>query len=171
MNQPWIYMLSPSRTPLPPPSPSYPSGSSQCTSPEHPSEVFKRNQWPHSICLVPIIWRLVYWFMGLAGNLGEYQERGPVWITNHSFLVCEAGSNEDSKQVLSCCSHHRLPLTDQGSAISFFKFGQDLIWHFVPLRGIKRKVLESLQTTKSLGNGRFGEGLKFKVGSVSGSSF
>ena len=35
MNQPWIYMCSPSRSPLPPPSPSHPSGSSQCTRPEH----------------------------------------------------------------------------------------------------------------------------------------
>ena len=35
MNQPWIYMCSPSRSPLPPPSPSRPSGSSQCTRPEH----------------------------------------------------------------------------------------------------------------------------------------
>ena len=35
VNQPWIYMCSPSRSPLPPPSPSDPSGSSQCTSPEH----------------------------------------------------------------------------------------------------------------------------------------
>ena len=35
MNQPWIYMCSPSWNPLPPPSPSHPSGSSQCTSPEH----------------------------------------------------------------------------------------------------------------------------------------
>ena len=31
-----VYMCSPSWTPLPPPSPSHPSGSSQCTSPEHP---------------------------------------------------------------------------------------------------------------------------------------
>ena len=37
MNQPWIYMCCPTRFPLPPPSPSHPSGSSQCTSPEHPS--------------------------------------------------------------------------------------------------------------------------------------
>ena len=36
MNQPWVYMCSPSWTPLPPPSLSQPSGSSQCTSPEHP---------------------------------------------------------------------------------------------------------------------------------------
>ena len=36
MNQPWVYMCSPSWPFLPPPSPSHPSGSSQCTSPEHP---------------------------------------------------------------------------------------------------------------------------------------
>ena len=36
MNLPWVYMCSPSWTLLPPPSPSHPSGSSQCTSPEHP---------------------------------------------------------------------------------------------------------------------------------------
>ena len=31
-----VYMCSPSWSPLPPPSPFHPSGSSQCTSPEHP---------------------------------------------------------------------------------------------------------------------------------------
>ena len=36
MNQPWVYMCFPFWTPLPPPSPSHPSGSPQCTSPEHP---------------------------------------------------------------------------------------------------------------------------------------
>ena len=37
MNLPWVYMCSPSWTSLPPPSPSHPSGSSQCTSPKHPA--------------------------------------------------------------------------------------------------------------------------------------
>ena len=36
MNQPWVYICSPSWMPPPPPSPSHPSGSFQCTSPEHP---------------------------------------------------------------------------------------------------------------------------------------
>ena len=36
MNQQWVYMCSPSCGPLPPPCSSYPSGSSQCTRPEHP---------------------------------------------------------------------------------------------------------------------------------------
>ena len=37
MNLPQVYMRSPSWTLLPPPSPFHPSGSSQCTSPEHPA--------------------------------------------------------------------------------------------------------------------------------------
>ena len=41
MNQPWVYMCSPSWTPLPLPSPSHPSGSSQCTSPELPVSCIK----------------------------------------------------------------------------------------------------------------------------------
>ena len=41
MNQPWVYMCSPSWPPLPLPSPSHPSGSSQCTSPEHPASCIK----------------------------------------------------------------------------------------------------------------------------------
>ena len=41
MNQPWVYMCSPSWTPLPPPSPSHLSGSTQCTSPEHPVSCIK----------------------------------------------------------------------------------------------------------------------------------
>ena len=36
MNPPQVYMCSPSRTLLPPPSPYHLSGSSQCTSPKHP---------------------------------------------------------------------------------------------------------------------------------------
>ena len=36
MNPPQVYLCSPSRTLLPPPSPYHPTGSSQCTSPKHP---------------------------------------------------------------------------------------------------------------------------------------
>ena len=41
MNPPRVYMCFPSWTPFSPPSPSYPSGSSQCTSPEHPVSCIK----------------------------------------------------------------------------------------------------------------------------------
>ena len=40
MNQPWIYMCSTSRSPLPPPSPPDPSRSSQCTRSEHLSHAY-----------------------------------------------------------------------------------------------------------------------------------
>ena len=45
MNQPWIYMCSPSWYPIPPPSPSHPSGSSQCTSPEPLSYASNLGWW------------------------------------------------------------------------------------------------------------------------------
>ena len=41
MNLPQVYTCSPSYTPLPPPSPYHPSGSSQCTSPKHPVSCIK----------------------------------------------------------------------------------------------------------------------------------
>ena len=41
MNQPQVYMFPPFWTSLPPPSPSHSSGSSQCTSPEHPASCIK----------------------------------------------------------------------------------------------------------------------------------
>ena len=41
LNPPWVYTCFPSWTPFPPPSPSHPSGSSQCTSPEHPVSCIK----------------------------------------------------------------------------------------------------------------------------------
>ena len=52
MNQPWIYMCSPSWFPLPPPSPSHPSGSSQCTSPEHLSHAYNLGWWSVSPLIV-----------------------------------------------------------------------------------------------------------------------
>ena len=52
MNQPWIYMCSPSWSPLPPPSPSHPSGSSQCTSPEHLSHASNLGWWSVSHLII-----------------------------------------------------------------------------------------------------------------------
>ena len=45
MNQPWIYMYSPSQSPLPPPSPPDPSGSSQCTRSKHLSHASNLGWW------------------------------------------------------------------------------------------------------------------------------
>ena len=58
MNQPWNYMYSPSRSPLPPPSPPDSSGSSQCTRP--------------STCLMHPTW---------AGDLNNRRDREQVQET------------------------------------------------------------------------------------------
>ena len=50
MNQPWVYLCSPSWTNLLPPSPSHPSGSSQCTSPKHPVSWFEPGLAVHFTC-------------------------------------------------------------------------------------------------------------------------
>ena len=52
MNQPWIYMYSPSQSLLPPPTPPYPNGSSQCTSPEHLSHASKLGWWSVSPLII-----------------------------------------------------------------------------------------------------------------------
>ena len=49
MNLPRVYMCSPSWTPLPPASPSHPSGSSQRTSPKHPVSCIKPGLVTHFI--------------------------------------------------------------------------------------------------------------------------
>ena len=57
MHPPWVYMCSPSWTPLPPPSSSHPSGSSQCSSPKHPVSCFKpglASHFIHDILHVPM---------------------------------------------------------------------------------------------------------------------
>ena len=52
MNQPQVHVCSPSRTPLPPPSPSHPPGSSQCTSPEHLSHALNLDQRSASYMII-----------------------------------------------------------------------------------------------------------------------
>ena len=50
MHPPRVYMCSPSWTPLLPPSPCYPSGSSQCTSPKHPVSCIEPGLAIHFLC-------------------------------------------------------------------------------------------------------------------------
>ena len=52
MNKPCIYMYSPSQSPHPPPSPPNPSGSSQCTSPEHLSHASNLGRWSVSSLII-----------------------------------------------------------------------------------------------------------------------
>ena len=50
LNPPWVYMCSPFWTPLPVPSSSHPSGSSQCTSPKHPGSCIEPGLVIHVTC-------------------------------------------------------------------------------------------------------------------------
>ena len=52
MKRPWVYMCSPSRSPLPPPSPPAPSRSSQCTRSEHLSRASSLGWWSVSPWIV-----------------------------------------------------------------------------------------------------------------------
>ena len=54
MNLPWVYMCSPSWTPLPPPSPYHPCGSSQCTSPEYPVSCIEPGLAIHFTCIIHV---------------------------------------------------------------------------------------------------------------------
>ena len=60
MNQPWIYMYSPSWSPLPPPSPPDSSGSSQCTRPREKGTLL--HCW-WECKLVQPLWRTVWRFL------------------------------------------------------------------------------------------------------------
>ena len=89
MNQPWIYMYSPSRSPLPPASPPNPSGSSQCTRPEHLS---------HASNLQPITFKWLvkslFWFKiksdllnpTLTYRRGYIPKKNRLYPISHSLL-------------------------------------------------------------------------------------
>ena len=56
MKQPWVYMCSPSRSPLPPSSPPYLSRSSQCTRSEHLSHASNLGWWSVSPSIIYMFW-------------------------------------------------------------------------------------------------------------------
>ena len=68
MNQPWIYMCSPSWTSLSPPSPYHPSGTFQCTSPKHLSHASNLDWRSVSEWIICMSWIFVLFsakYMGL----------------------------------------------------------------------------------------------------------
>ena len=105
MNQPWIYMYSPSRSPLSPPSPPDPSGSSQCTRSEHLSRAsnlgWMKLKSLSRVLLFTIAWTVAYqalWSMGFSRqeywsglpfpSPGIFQTQG----SNLGFLHCQFSS-------------------------------------------------------------------------------
>ena len=67
MNLPQVYMCSPSWTLLPPPSPFHPSGSSQCTSPNHPVSCIEPG-----LLKFTLVFSLILWSGGFSEVLCSY---------------------------------------------------------------------------------------------------
>ena len=90
MNQPWVYMCSPSWTSLPHPSPSHPSGSSQCTSPEHPVSCIKSGL---VICFTYDNIHVSMWFSQIIPPSPSPIESKRLLYTCVSFAVSYIGSS------------------------------------------------------------------------------
>ena len=120
MNQPWIYMCSPSWSPLLPPSPSDPSWFSQCTSPEHLSHASSLN-FKHTLFLLSLqpvsysISRIV--FVSKCITLAPFHSpcQCPRSCPSHSMLralpSCPAGLPHLLIPPLSCSQHLASGLT------------------------------------------------------------
>ena len=106
MNQPWVYMCSPSWIPLPP----HPSGSSQCTSPEHPVS-----------CIEPKFLFFVFFWVnvneptqagvggwGQAGHQKDWpcDERLPLW----SSVTSRSPSSTPCPVIQSITLHNETPI-------------------------------------------------------------
>ena len=96
MNQPWVYMCSPSWNPFPPPSPSHPSGSSQCSSSEHPctSASFASN----------LDWRSV-------SHMIVYMFQWYSLKSSHPRLLPQSPKDCSLHLCLSCCLTYRVIIT------------------------------------------------------------
>ena len=91
MNLTQVYTCSPSRTPLPPPSPSHPSGSSQCTSPEHPVSCIKPGL---AICFTYDNTHVSMLFSQIIPSLPSPTESKNPFFTSVSLLLsCIIGSS------------------------------------------------------------------------------
>ena len=110
MKQPWVYMCSTSRSPLPPPSPPAPSRSSQCTRSERLSHASK--YFPPEILLYEIIYLLlkppVNWliFYFQSQSIPAYMSLRilsiwkRVWLVNSGCCVCLWVETRQSKEPL-----------------------------------------------------------------------
>ena len=85
MNPPQVYMCSPSRNLLPPPSPYHPSGSSQCTSPKHPVS-----------CIKPgLATRFIYDIIHVSMPSLYTKQQKRHWCIEQSFGLCGRGRGWD----------------------------------------------------------------------------
>ena len=100
MNQPWIYMCSPSQSPLPPPSPPDPSGSSQCTRPEHLSHASN-----HGICFIIVTDKLENLELNLHYARATRKCKEKIL---EKYLAMIHSKEPECSQQISCCFNHTL---------------------------------------------------------------
>ena len=121
MNQPWIYIYSPSQSPLPPPSLPDPSGSSQCTRPEHLSHASNMG-WNNS-AIITIILNSFSGRFPISSSL--------VWFGGHfscSFTCC-----------VFLCLFILFRLRCLGWPFCILVVcGSSLLWRFLPVGGVGR---------------------------------
>ena len=103
MNPPRVYTCSPYWTPLPPPSPYHPSGSSQCTSPEHPVSCIEPGL---AICFTYDIIHVSMPFSQIIPPLPSTTESRRLFYTSVSLAVSHTGLSLYSSSIYSC--HHFL---------------------------------------------------------------
>ena len=84
MNSPWVYMRSPSWTPLPRPFPSHPSGSSQYTSPKHPVSCIEPGL---AICFIYDILHVSMRFSQIIPPSLSHTESKRLFYTSESLLL------------------------------------------------------------------------------------
>ena len=92
LNLPWMYMCSSSWIPLLPPSPSHPSGSSQCTSPKHPV-----------LCIEP--------GLAICFNLIIYMFQCHSPISSHPCPLPQSPKDCSIHLCLFCCLAYRVIVT------------------------------------------------------------
>ena len=92
LNPPWVYMYSPSWTPLPPLSPSHPSGSSQCTSPKHPVSFIEPG-------------------MAIHFTYGNLHVSMPFSISSHLHPLPQSPKDFSIHLCLFCCLAYRVIIT------------------------------------------------------------
>ena len=114
MNPPQVYMCSPSRTLLPPPSPHHPSGSSQCTSPKHPVSCIEpglATRFIHDILSFVLFLKIICNVIAKVICLKMFIGLSPQILQKYSKSKCNALHLLDAHLIMSTGKERRLSIS------------------------------------------------------------